>query len=44
MIVCALGILMVTGSSAFVLGHGHGKGKEKHGDDEDQSDHFYNDA
>ena len=39
---CALGILMVTGSSALV--QGHGKGKEKHGDDEDQSDHFYKDA
>ena len=41
---CALGILMVTGSSALAQGHGHGKRKEKHGDDEDQSDHFYKDA
>ena len=42
-IACALGIFMVTGSSALAQGHGHGKGKEKHGDDDDQSDRFYKD-
>ena len=39
----ALGLVMLTASSALAQGNGHGKGHNKHGDDDDQGEHYYRD-
>ena len=43
MLASGLGILMLTGSSAFAQGNGkgHGKGNNKHGDADDQGTYYY---
>jgi hypothetical protein len=43
MLASGLGILVLTGSSAFAQGNGkgHGKGNNKHGDADDQGTYYY---